>query len=240
MDLSMELVRGLSGWAFDQLAGSALMRNKSPNWYGHEFAGRRISKRHLKKDPLRSRIPLAVMIRSFANLMPVATAKELSEALRALNHGEVRPILEAANVKDHGKSYTSWKRRKEAVLRAAFRAALWKAGDKEKLTTQQRRAPATEAEKLVADAYGVDPGTIRFWRIQVAEELYMGAWEIDWEIQAARLAGQMAAGCQPNFGGDDLLAAKVVRLCRRYTILSDEAAGKRFAKLEERYRNPPK
>jgi len=172
--------------------------------------------------------------------MPEATAKELSEALRALNHGEVRPVIEPANVKDHGKSYTSWKRRKEAVLRVAFRAARWKAGDKRRLTAQQRRAPATAAEELVAKAHKVDPGTIRSWRTQVAEELYVGEWEIDWEIQAAKLAGQMAAGCQPNFGGDDLLAAKAVRLLRRYTTLSDEAAGKRFTKLEERYRKPPK
>jgi hypothetical protein len=126
MDLSMSLIRGLAGWAFDQLAGGALTLSETPNSHALETVGIGISRKDFDKDVKRNRIALAVMVRSFANLMPEATAKMLSEALRALNFGETRSILQATvkgEGKNHGLAYTLWKRRKEATLRVAYTRA---------------------------------------------------------------------------------------------------------------------
>src|SRR4030095_6597799 len=56
MDLSMILVRGLSVWAFAQLAGAALTLSEPPNSHAHENTGRSISKRDILEDPKRYRI----------------------------------------------------------------------------------------------------------------------------------------------------------------------------------------
>jgi hypothetical protein len=88
-DLAMLLVRGVAGWALDQIAGSELAPDEDPSLHKHELGGRSISNRDFVADPKRYRSALAGVFRSFANLLPEGTAKTLSEAMRALNMGEL-------------------------------------------------------------------------------------------------------------------------------------------------------
>jgi hypothetical protein len=230
-DLGMHLVRGLAGWAVDQIAGSELAPDEDPNLHKHEFAGRSISNRDFVADPKRYRLALAGVFRSLANLLPEGTAKALSEAMRALNMGEVRPILAPLATGEHGKAYTVWRRRKEAVLRYEYL--------KEKHRVQGQRKTLKDLRKKVAKAFGMDvethdlDETLRSWPAQLRKKF--GKWTIDWEIKAARIAGQLVAGAKPS-GVDEELMAKALRLKRRFRRLSLEAAGKRYGNPEERKR----
>lgn len=117
INLATSLIRQHAGWAFDHLAGCALEWNENPNQHKHEIVGRYISYRNFVLQPERYRPALASLLRSCANLFPEALGESLSEAVMALNMGEVHFIIAPLTTVHPAKSRTAWRRQMKAVCR---------------------------------------------------------------------------------------------------------------------------
>lgn len=99
-------------------------------------------------DPVVARRALAAVVEQVLGFW--RPAHDLAEALRALDTGEVRPILAPGGKGKHGAAYTLRGLRLLALLHVEFRRGF---GDSEE-----------DARHEVATAFGVSPETVSTWR----------------------------------------------------------------------------
>ena len=154
------LVELLAGWAIDHRTGMILNGATGFPWpqddqearseaddHRHEAVGAAYLQDKAPGDPLQNRHILAE-VTARAALLPAALRNELSEALQAVDFGEVRDLLLPPKGQRRN-AYTGWQLRLRAVEHAYF---LWgRDGNKE------------SAFYEVAEAYGVSSDTVDSW-----------------------------------------------------------------------------
>lgn len=168
------LIDNLTGWAVDDVIQSATNAPKiAPRKGKHRRnakAGERNSDRTL----------IANMI-AIGGIVPPAYRSELQLALKALNEGEVRPLLRPSLTGRWREPFSLSEYWQLAILHVFYR---WGSGGTKKA-----------AQEIVASALGVAPSTLRTWETSALLEVNDNA-PASWKI--ARRAGALAQDFELN------------------------------------------
>jgi hypothetical protein len=177
------LVQSLADWAIKHHVGLALAgKDNNEDWpslddHAYEQGD------HEASDPVAKRRAIAALL----GPLKLPYGNELSQALSALNLGEVRSIVAPVNAGLHGQGATLWESRLRAIAHVDFRYA-----------ADGRKG---KAQEIVGLAYGCSKETLESWQKRLPEYLTPahvkrvrgraqahGKWKVDLERQ--RFSGE--------------------------------------------------
>lgn len=192
------LFQAVAGWAVNHLIGRALpgAATRAPDAHDNERAGIEEyalraggwSRRNDETAKL-DRATLRAVLRSpFQPVLPSALAFVLTDGLRALDFGEVHPIVRPTNRGLHGTFPVKLaEHRLEAVEYTHFMIG--------------EGTLRLEAEKRTAQAYGVSESTVKAWGVRGLLKVYSHD-EINEACDCAKRAGKLAVTLRddPDYG----------------------------------------
>lgn len=179
----------------------------------HELAGDKLVRglHRREMDPMTARRIAINLLAANPGAMPDGVARTLHDALLALDLNDVRPIL-APTPADRKVTFAEERLQLEIICFAYFRAAT------DLMTLAQ-------AQREVAEAFGVSADTLRKWEPRLRETL--GHLKVSRDIQFARNGGEQIAA----------LVATIGKLNARPHMMSDEFYGDASVlRAVERYR----
>jgi hypothetical protein len=149
------LLLSSAGWAFTHIIGRALPGAEAHPIDAHQHEAAGMVECSIATGVIRDASKALVdrtVVGALADklIFPFGLAANLKAALRALDFGEVWPIVEAQNLGLHGKAYTLSQYKLIAIEYASF---LFGQGYTKQVATQR-----------VADIFGVSPNTLRSWQ----------------------------------------------------------------------------
>ncbi len=196
------LVEHLAGWALDHRAGMILNGAQVFPWpeddqeappqannHRHEAVGSAYLKDRGPGDPILNRRIMAE-VTTRASLMPAALRRDLSKGLKALNLGEVQPLLSPAKNQTR-LAYTIWSYRLRAIEHVYF---FWGMGEIKE-----------EAFNKVGLAYGAEGRTVNSWdRAPVALRKHFGERVVKVRRDSSKRSGEKVRRLQLTIPQSDL------------------------------------
>lgn len=142
--------------------------------------------------------------------LPAAIRRDLSDALDALNEGELRPLFQPVSGAGRRQAWTEWQHRFRACQHVQFLIG--------------RGVSEAKAVQRVASAYGCNdsPDTVRKWRQRIIERDSTARERLD----EARRAGELHTRLEddPEFGRRDGEAIDANELHTRNELASERLA----------------
>jgi hypothetical protein len=169
------LALGLAGWAYNHMAGCAMEPEMAVDRHVHEENGKRIAAADFAGNRKCDRSVLANLVENVQEFLPDDLGRQLVNGLRALEFGEVFPLLGPKKPKLPGRGYTDWNLRLTAVCHWHHLQAL---GEKSEIALEK-----------VAEAFGETTAAVKMWDYRISE--VFDAATVNLSIEIAKHAAML-------------------------------------------------